>query len=371
MSKGTTHVGMDVEAPWIHVAMLLPRRRVAIEWKVANEPGAIRRLAKKLLREAPGNVQACYEAGPTGYALQRRLQELGVLCDVIAPSLIPSKPGDRVKTDRRDARKLAELLRAGLLTEVHPPTEAEEAVRDLCRAREDLREDLTRCRHRLSKFLLRRGLRWTTGKRAWTQAHRLWLRGLSFDETAAQASFDSYFVSLEQAEERLKVLASQLEEQSQREPYREPVGWLRCFRGIDTVTAMTVVAELHGFSRFQSARQLMSYLGLTPSEDSSGGRTRRGAITKAGNSHVRRVLVEAAWHARHRPCISVSLRKRREGQPGWMIALADRAAQRLHARYSRLSQRGKERNKITVAVARELVGFIWAALKQDQVEAVA
>lgn len=351
--------------------MLLPRRRVPAEWKVANEVRAIRRLAKKLLREAPGKVHACYEAGPTGYALQRKLQETGVLCDVIAPSLIPVKPGERVKTDRRDARKLAELLRAGLLTEVHPPTEAEEAVRDLCRAREDAREDVTRCRQRLSKFLLRRGLRWTTGKRAWTHAHRLWLRGLSFEEPAAQAAFDSYLVALEQNEQRLKVLEGQLEEQSLREPYREPVGWLRCIRGIDTVTAMTLVSELHGFARFQHPRQLMSYLGLTPSEDSSAQRTRRGAITKAGNGHVRRVLVESAWHARHRPGVSVSLRKRREGQPGWVIALADRAAQRLHGRYCRLRNRGKERNKVTVAVARELVGFVWAVLQHQQLEDVA
>jgi transposase len=327
-------------------------------------------LAKKLLREAPEDVLCCYEAGPGGYALQRQMQAVGVRCQVVAPSLIPVKPGERVKTDRRDARKLANLLRAGLLTEVHPPTVEEEAVRDLCRCREDAKEDLLRSRHRLVKMLLRRGTVWVAGKRAWTKAHHEWLRGLRFELPADRAVFEDYLLAIEQIEERIARLDAKLEALSQEEPYREPVGWLRCFRGIDTVTAMTLVAELHDFRRFHSARELMAYLGLVPSEHSSGGGRRRGSITKAGNCHVRRVLVETAWHYRHAPALSKKYRRRRRGQPTWVLALADRAQQRLHRRYVRLSARGKPHNKVAVAIARELVGFIWVALRGSQVEFV-
>ena len=196
VSKSTTaYVGLDVDSRFIHVAMSVPGEAAAVEWRVANEDRAVRRLAKRLLKAAPDvGLHACYEAGPTGYTLQRKLQEAGVLCDVIAPSLIPKKPGEHVKTDRRDARKLAELLEAGLLTEVRPPTEAEEAARDLCRAREDAVEDRTTCRQRLSKFVLRRGLRWN--RTPWTHGHRKWLRTLSF-EGGAQVAFDGYLLALE------------------------------------------------------------------------------------------------------------------------------------------------------------------------------
>lgn len=371
MRNGTTIVGLDAHAQAIQVAMLLPGSAKAVEWKVANEAGAIRRLAKKILRAAPGEVRACYEAGPTGYALQRQLQEGGAWCDVVAPSLIPVKPGDRVKTDRRDARKLAELLRAGLLTVVRPPTPEEEAVRDLCRAREDVQRDLTRCRHRLGKLLLRRGIRRGGGARAWTRAHRAWLRGLRFELAVDQVVFEDYLLAVEQLEERVRALDEKLEELAGTEPYREPVGWLRCFRGIDTVTAMTLVTELHGFGRFQSPRQLMGYLGLTPSEASSGGTTRRGGITKTGNAHVRRVLVEAAWHYRHRPAVSAKLRKRRHGQPARVVALADKAQHRLHRRHARLLLRGKPQCKVVVALARELAGFVWATLQGRELPATA
>ena len=363
VSNGTpVSVGMDVDASFIHVAMLLPGEPEPVEWRVVNEERAIRRLAQRLLRTAPGGLRACYEAGPTGYALQRKLQERGVSCDVIAPSLIPKKPGERVKTDRRDARKLAELLQAGLLTEIRPPTQDEEAVRDLCRARGAAVQDRTACRHRLSKFLLRKGLRWASGRSPWTQAHRKWLRSLSFELEAEQLVFNSHLLALEQVEGRVDELEGHLERLATTEPYHEAVGWPCCFRGIKVVTAMTILTELHGFERFHSPRQLMSFLGLTPSEESSGGRRRLGAITKAGNAHVRRVLVEAAWHYQHPPSVGKALRKRREGQPGWAIATAEQAHQRPCRRFRRLTARGKERNKATVAVARELVGFIWALL---------
>ena len=256
----------------------------------------------------------CYEAGPGGFALQRQLEAEGIECRVIAPALIPRRPGDRVKTDRRDARKLAELLRADLLTAVHPPTIDQEAVRDLCRAREDAVTDRTRARHRLAKLLLRRGIAYDG--RNWTLRHRRWLLTLRFEHPAAQATFDDYLRALEGVEERLRTLEQELAECASSDDYREAVGLLRCFRGIDTVTAMTVLAELGDVTRFGSARQLMSYLGLTPSEYSSGARQQRGPITKTGNAHVRRILVESAWHYRHPPRVGGSAAQAPRGPAG-------------------------------------------------------
>jgi transposase len=365
----TTDVGLDTSKNTIQVAMLLPGRREAVEWEVANEPRAVKRLAKRLLHEAVGELRVCYEAGPCGYTLQRQLRAASVQAIVIAPTLVPSKPGERIKTNRRDARKLAQMLRADALTEVHPPTPEEEAVRDLSRCREDAREDLLRARHRLGKMLLRRGL--VHGGKAWTQAHCRWLRSLSFDQDADRAVFDDYLRAIEHLEERLRGLEEKLVALSEKEPYREPVGWLRCFRGIDTMTAMTLVAELHDFRRFESPRTLMSFLGLVPSENSTGDKHRRGAITKAGNTHARRVLVEASWHYRHRPGVSKALHKRRTGQPGWVIALADRAQLRLHNKFWKLALHGKSTNKAVTAVARELAGFIWAALSLKALPATA
>jgi transposase len=370
-ANGITFVGMDAHKKAINVAMLLPGGNQPVEWQVANEPAAIRRLAKKLTREAAGGeVRCCYEAGPCGYALQREFKAAGgIICEVVAPSLIPVKPGERIKTDRRDARKLAELQRAGLLTEVHPPTADEEAVRDLCRCREDAQEDLTRARQRMGKFLLRRALIFTASKSAWGKLHRQWLRGLTFEHAADQAVSDDYLLAIEHLEERLHTLDSQLAEHAGRDPYREPVGWLRCFRGIDTATAITLVAELHDFRRFRTARELMAYLGLVPSEYSSGESRHRGSITKAGNRHVRRVLVETAWHYRHRAKIGETLRARRRGQPGHVIALADRAQERLCRRYRHLIECGKPSPKVVVAIARELAGFLWGALAPPTVAA--
>jgi transposase len=365
MNEGITYVGMDAHKASIQVAMLTPGRREPLEWQLVNEPQAVRRLAKKLVRQAPGEVICCYEAGPCGYALQRRIRAVGVACQVVAPSLIPVKPGERIKTDRRDARKLVNLLRAGLLTEVHPPTPEEEALRDLCRCREDAKEDLLRSRHRLLKMLLRRGIIWSAGKRNWTRRHREWLEGLRFESVADQVVFQDYLLATGQIEERIARLDSRLEDLAGEEPYRKPVAWLRCFRGIDTVTATTLVAELHDFRRFHSPRELMAYLGLVPSEHSSANSRRRGSITKAGNCHVRRVLVETAWHYRHVPALSRKYLRRRRGQPAWVVGLADRAQERLHRRYVRLSAHGKPHNKVVVAVARELVGFIWVALRGD------
>jgi transposase len=361
MDNGITMVGMDVHKNDIKVAVLQPRKRKPEEWSLVNEPKAVRRLSRKLKRLSPGKVRCCYEAGPCGYTIQRQLVEEGIECEVIAPSLIPRKPGERVKTDRRDARKLASLLRAGLLTPVKVPGADEEAVRDLSRAREDAKQDLMRARNRLGKFLLRHGLIYRAGK-TWTQTHHRWLRGLTFKRTSEQVVFENYLLEVVRQEERKAALVKELERVSQQAPYAEPVGWLRCFRGIDTVTAMSLLAELQDLRRFPSARELMSYLGLVPSEASSGGTERRGGITKTGNCRVRRLLVEAAWHARHRPALSKDLCKRRQGQPPGVIALADRAMTRLHGRFWRYMLRGKPAKVAVTAVARELVGFLWAVM---------
>jgi transposase len=285
---------------------------------------------------------------------------MGLACDVVAPSMIPIRPGDRIKTDRRDARKLAEMARGGLLTIVRPPTEDEEAVRDVCRGRDDVRVDLMRARHRLGKFLLRRGR--VFGRPAWSQAHRWWLGQQAFERPAEQIMFEDYLLAVEQAQARRHSLELHLEDLAHGPRYAEAVGWLRCFRGIDTITAITLLAELHDFRRFRSPSQLMAYLGLVPSEYSSGPQKRRGGITRTGNRHVRRLLIEAAWHNRHKPSVSVALAERRHGQPASIIALADKAQLRLRRRYRRMERRGKHPTKIVVAVARELVGYLWVAL---------
>lgn len=360
MVEGITWVGMDVHQEQIVVAVLQGRERDARVFQVKHDGRGVRKLVRHL-KEHGAAVTSAYEAGPCGYALQRQLRAEGIECAVVAPSLTPVKPGERIKTDRRDARKLAEHLRAGLLTEVTPPSEAQEAVRDLCRCREDAREDLMRARHRLSKMLLRRGLVYREGNN-WTHKHRRWLRGLVWQHEAECVVFGDYLHAVEQLEERLRGLDAALQQQAGRDPYREPVGWLRCLRGFDTVNAMTVVAELFDVARFATPRQLMSYLGLVPSEHSSGSTRRQGSITKSGNRHVRRALVNAARHYARRPHVGAALRKRREGQPAAVIAIADRAQHRLHRRSMRLLARGKPNHKVVVAVARELTGFVWELL---------
>jgi len=363
MNEPSTFVGLDAHKSTIVVAMLLPGHREPVEWRIANELAAVRRLGKKLQREGLGHVRCCYEAGPCGYALQRQLREQGIDCQVIAPSLIPIRPGSHIKTDRRDARKLAEMLRAGILTEVHPPTEDEEAVRDLVRCRDDAQRDFTRARNRLTKFLLRRGLVCRSTLRPGSQQYESWLAGLSFERQADQWVFEDYCLAVDQQRSRRENLDARLIEIAEQEPYRVPVGALRCFRGIDTITALALVAELHDPRRFPSARHLMAYLGLVPSESSSGERRRQGGITRSGNRFLRRLLIEAAWHYRHKPKIGVRLRARRVGQPATVIALADRAQRRLCARSRRMAAHGKRPCIVAVATARELTGFLWPVLQ--------
>ena len=262
MQEAITYVGIDAHKKNLAIAMLVGHERTPTTWTVANEPGAVERLRRTLIRRAPGPIECCYEAGPCGYALHRQLHRERVRCQVIAPALIPRKPGERIKADRRDARKLAELHRAGLLTEVRPPTPREEAVRDLARARDDARDDLQRGRQRLGRFLLRRSLHYA-GKN-WTRGHRAWVTGLSWEHEAEQQVVDDYLLAIDHLGTRLGELDTQLAELAESEPYRAAVGALRCFHGIDPLTAMLILAELHDFRRFPSPRALMAYLGLVP-----------------------------------------------------------------------------------------------------------
>ena len=363
MREDTTYVGLDAHLSQISVAMLPPGDAGLVQWQAPNEPTSVRRLIRKLGEHRP--VQVCYEAGPLGYVLRRQFDAAGLPCMVVAPSLIPVRQGDRVKTDRRDAKKLATLLRAGMLTEVHPPNEEEEAVRDLWRCREDAQQDLVRARHRLGKFLLRRGLVFRDG-RAWSQGHRSWLGGLRFERAMDRAVFEDYLLGAEQVAARRSALDQQIEAVCGGAPYHKPVGALRCFRGVATVTGLAVVSELYDVRRFPSVSHVAAYLGMVPSEYSSGDERHQGGITRAGNTHLRRLLIETAWHYRHRPHVGLALRKRRAGQPPEIVALADRAQQRLCGRYRRMMMHGKHHNKIVVAIARELVGYLWTALRMVQ-----
>jgi transposase len=362
MEESTTIVAFDQHAATTMAAVLLPGHRTPAVQPLTSELSALRRFIRRLGR--PGTVRCCYEAGPCGFELQRALAADGVPCDVIAPALIPRRPGDRIKTDRRDAGQLAVLYRAGALTAIHIPTEQEEAARDLLRCREDIRADLLRARHRLSKFLLRHGRRFTGTKKAWSRRHDTWLRAQTWPITALDQTHRAYLRAVDEAVARLRAVEGDLQALLTLEPLRARVARLRCFRGIDDLTALTIAAELGDPRRFPSAPSTMAFVGLVPSEHSSGTKRARGAITKTGNAHLRRVLVEAAWHYRHHPFVGDALRRRQQGATDAVTTCAWAAQQRLHRRYRVLAGRGKPKQHIVTAVARELTGFVWAALTQ-------
>lgn len=309
------------------------------------------------LQQFPGPVRVAYEAGPTGYGLARACERAGIACTVAAPSKIPHASGDRVKTDRRDAERLARLLRLGELVAVRVPEPHEEAARDLVRAREDARGELMRARHRLSKLLLRHGLVYDSS--AWTLAHDAWLRRQRFDSRPLQLALEESYNAAMQAKARRDLLDQAIAELAGEPPFAEIVGRLCCLRGIGTLTALALTVELGDWTRFRP-QSLGPFLGLTPSEDSTGERRRLGAITKTGNTHARRLLVEAAWQQRRPLRESATLAKRRQGQPAAVCSRADQSARRLHQRWHALERRGKRRTIVAVAVARELAGHCWA-----------
>jgi len=362
VSKSITIIAFDHHAATTVAAVLLPGQRTPALHTLTSDSATILRFVERLRRTGP--VQCCYEAGPCGFELQRALTMHESPCDVIAPALIPRRPGDRVKTDRRDAAQLAVLYRAGALTAIHIPTEQEEAARDLLRCREDIRADLLRARHRLSKFLLRHGRRFTATKKAWTKRHSAWLQAQRWPLAPLEQTHRAYLRTVDEAVGRLQAVDLELRDLLTLEPLRPRVERLRCFRGIDDLTALTIAAELGDPRRFPSAPSLMAFVGLVPSEHSSGPKQARGAITKTGNAHIRRVLVESAWHYRHHPFAGHALHQRQRGAPATVIHQAWTAQHRLHRRYRRLAARGKPKQLIVTAVARELSGFLWAALTQ-------
>jgi transposase len=352
---------MDVHQDSVTIAVLPEGAQECEESRrLPHDLAKIRRAFVRLSKR--GTVRTCYEASGCGYVLQRALAKWGVACQVIAPSLIPQRSGDRRKTDKRDAAKLARLYRAGELTAIRIPDEAEERVRSLVRCRETLTREILKSRHYVLKLLQARGLVYRVGSN-WTRAHWAWLRKLTL-EGADAITFRTYLELLEYKLIQRETLDGEIEGVAFSKAYREPVGRLRCLRGVDTLTAMTLVCEIGDVRRFASPRQLMGYLGLTVSETSSGGVERRGGITKTGNARARRVLVEAAWHYRYPPRSSRRLRHRQEGQPSAVVAHAWRAQKRLHKKFEALVYRVAP-SKAVVAVARELVGFVWALLHND------
>lgn len=365
MSNSVIYVGLDVHKDSIAIAFARDGREPAKLWKTIPYDGSRLEKTLKMLAGTGQKLKVCYEAGPTGFGLCRRLRKAGIDCIVVAPSLVPGKPGDRVKTDRRDAQRLAHFLRSGDLTEVHVPEEAVEAVRDLERARTAAKCAERVARHQLSKFLLRHDRHWDA--KSWTQKHLNWIRAQKFDYPAQQRVLSDYLKAVEDLAERVAGLTSALEDLVQETVLAPLVQAFQAFRGISLVSAVTIAAEVGGdLQRFATASQFMSYVGLTPSEDSTGQRRRQGRITRCGNGHLRRILVESAWHYHHAPNMSTELRRRNKGVAEGVRRIAWEAQKRLHKRLYHLLHAGKSSQKAVVALARELAGFIWSVGQEEK-----
>lgn len=354
-----TVLAMDVHKNTISTAVGEAGSTLLAVDKISSDDEMIRRLIARF--DDPRRVWACYEAGPTGYDLARTLRRAGMHCEVIAPSLIPTRPGDRVKTDRRDARRLAELFRADQLTAVAVPAEAEEAVRDLCRARADMVIDQTRARHRLGKFLLRHGRVWRGGSN-WTCEHHIWLRQQRFDDAALTATLNHYLATLVAREGAVDAIDAELAPWFDRPPFAQAAHRLAAYRGITELGGLVLGAEVFDWRRFPTASMFMAFCGLTPSEHSSGERTSRGGITHAGNRHLRTQLVESAWAYKSRPAAGAVIRKRQAGLDPNVVARAWNAQQRLCGKFRRLDARKTNRKIVVTAIARELAGFAWAEM---------
>lgn len=363
MNSVTIFVGLDVHKDTISVAVArMDRREPESLGTIPNTLQALTKLVRKL--GSASQLFFCYEAGPCGYTVCRHLTKLGAKCIVVAPSLVPKSPGDRVKTDRRDALKLARLLRSGDLEPIWVPDDEQEALRDLSRAREAAQQDLVRKRNQLGLFLLRLHIQHPGGLNRWTARWREWLEHLHLGQPAHQLVLTEYRHAVHEAEQRVERLEAALEEYAKSSPLAPVIGALQCLRGVGLVTAAAVAVEMGDLTRFPSAKQAMDYVGVVPSEYSSGGRQHRGSITRAGNAHVRYVLVEAAQHYRHQPNVGRVLAERQQDQPESVKQIAWKAQRRLHDKYRRMVGRGKSPQIAVVAVARELVGFIWAIARE-------
>jgi transposase len=353
------YIGMDVDKEGINLAVFEDNQTgPVLEKRILNNP---KKIADEMDRLKAGDhvLNVCYEAGPCGFDLKRFMDQIQVHCIVVAPGLVPKRSSDRIKTNRRDALILGRMLRSGEIDAIHVPTPETESVRDLVRCREDLKEDLLRRKHRLSKFLLRHG-RIYPGT-SWTLKHCQWLGSLTWDLPALTETFEQYRQGVGEANERLYRCDERLCDYAKMPRWEGPVEQLRCFRGIDTLSALGILSEIEDFRRFRDARDFMAYVGLAVCEHSTGSTRRQGGITKTGNRHIRTLLVEAAWSYRHKPLVTARLRKRRQGKSEWMIRFADRAMHRLNKKFYRLVNRGKSSTIAVVAVARELAGFIWAS----------
>jgi transposase len=357
MAQSMSLVGLDVHASQTCAAVLDTGSGELRGVKLRMPP----RQVVEFLATLPGSVRAVYEAGPTGFGLARAASERGIDVRVVAAGKVPRASGDRVKTDRRDAERLARLLAAGELRFAFVPSVVDERFRDVIRAIEDCRGDLMRARHRLSKFLLRRDIRWRGPGGAWTRRHVSWLRGLRFDDLCSQATFIDYLSGVEMLVARRATLIAALEQAIPDSRHAATIAALRCFRGIDTLSAAGLCAEVGDFKRFRP-KQLSAFLGIIPTEHTSDTKRRQGSITKAGSTHARRLLVEAAHHYRHRPAIGDTLARRQHGQDPRVIEVAWRAQRRLHARWQVLAgQRRKPAGVVAIACARELAAFCWEA----------
>jgi transposase len=357
-SAGPIHLGLDVSKNKIAAGILRWGEQIPDVETIINDEASVRRLIDRFPDR--GQLRVCYEAGPTGFGLYRLLRSMGVACDVVAPALIPKAPADRVKTDRRDCQRLARLHRAGELVAIHVPSQAEEAVRDLCRARADLVADRTRTRHRLSKFLLRHDRIWYQD--AWTGKHEAWLADQRFAEAALQSTYGHYRAVLAARDGELAAIEADLAHWYTHGPFVDAVTRLAAYRGIARLGALTIASEVGDWRRFPSARTFMGFTGLVPSEYSSGESVHRGRITKAGNAHLRTQLIESAWAYQHRASLGAVLRRRQDGVDPATTARSWTAQQRLCARFRRLSERKTSRNIVVVAIARELAGFCWAEM---------
>ena len=359
MNEFSKYVGLDVHKETIAVSVAEARGgEVRYLGKIANTPEAVTKLVRRLGKHGE-RLSFCYEAGPCGYGVYRQLQALRQECMVVAPSLIPRKPGERVKTDRRDSLGLARLHRAGELTAVWVPDAEHEALRDLVRAREDMKHLQRQAKQRLLAFLLRHGKRYD-GKSNWTMTHYRWLEAVKFEQTVQQIVFQEYVDAVLAGTKRVHGLERMIEQAAQASAAWPVIEALMALRGVNLLTAVTIVAEIGDLTRFANAPQLMAYLGLVPSEHSSGASVRRGGITKTGNSHVRRVLIEAAWTYRHAARKTAALQRRAERTPQAVQDIAWAAQKRLCQRYRLLHAKGKLPVQVCTAVARELAGFIWA-----------
>lgn len=365
MSMIKKYVGLDVSKNKIAVAIAEEGRESARYWgTIGHTEDAVKKLMKNLRASDDTTLDVCYEAGPTGYELYRWLLKLNIDCTVVAPSLIPRRAGDQIKTDKRDALRLAQLFRAGELISVHVPTPEEEALRDLVRAREDAKEDMNRHLQRLGKFLLRYQIVNPKGSKTNTVAHEEWLDTLRFSNECQRITFQEYRQAIWETKERMKRYDQEIERQATTGVHAPFIRVLQALRGVALITSATIASEMITTGRFAEASGFMSYCGLVSRESSSGNSRWQGGITKAGNAHLRRVLVEAAASYRHAPGIRRRMRERISGLPPEIQSIAWDAQNRLHRKYKELSRRGKHHNCIKTAVARELAGFVWAIAKE-------